>query len=703
MDKNTLWGLLLMAAVLFGFMYLNKPSEQQLAERQAQLEAQQRADSLTTAGAPALALDSITQAEATGIAATIKELGTRDTSTGVTTLDIDHVKLTVGADQRVAGEITIDGGAVIPAADVVYNNLSAISVPAAQKALATLRAALQDATRYRGFARYLHGDSAVTRLENDLISLDLSNKGGIIANASLKEYNRYDSVPVQLMAPGETGYSFILSSDDQHFDTREFYFKPVVENDSTVLMALDLGNGATWGLRYTLPKNSYTVKMDVVQKDMAQVIPTNISEMEFVWNDRLHRNEAGRMFEERNSSIAYMMGDGDVDNLSESSDDGEEVNEKLRWIACKNQFFSAVLIAQTPFTSASLESTVLKDDPLYLKQMDIKTTLEYSSTHANPASFTFYLGPNSYPLLDEIEDEIVPEQNLHLTKLVPLGWTLFRWINTWIVIPVFDFLGQFSLNYGIIILLLTIFIKIILFPFTYKSYQSQAKMRILAPEIKAINEKYPGNDNAMKRQQETMALYTRAGANPMSGCLPLLLQMPILIAMFNFFPSAIELRGQSFLWAHDLSAPDAIVSWTTNIPFISSTFGNHISLFCLLMTVTNILYTYINMQSQAQTASMPGMKWMMYLMPLMFLVFFNNYAAALSYYYFLSLLITIVQTWVVRRVISEEKVRATMKANAKKPRKKSGFMARLEEAQRRQQQLLKEQERQRAGGKGKRK
>lgn len=219
---------------------------------------------------------------------------------------------------------------------------------------------------------------------------------------------------------------------------------------------------------------------------------------------------------------------------------------------------------------------------------------------------------------------------------------------------------------------------------------------MLAPEVKAINDKYPGQENAMKRQQETMALYSRAGANPMSGCLPMLLQMPILIAMFSFFPSAIELRGESFLWVKDLSAPDAIVSWTANIPFISSTFGNHISLFCLLMTVTNILYTRITMQNQPSSSSMPGMKWMMYLMPLMFLFFFNNYAAGLSYYYFLSLLITIVQTYIFRRVVNEEKVRAKMAENAKKPRKKSGFMARLEEAQRKQEALMREQARQNA-------
>ena len=268
---------------------------------------------------------------------------------------------------------------------------------------------------------------------------------------------------------------------------------------------------------------------------------------------------------------------------------------------------------------------------------------------------------------------------------------MFRWINTLIVIPVFNFLGSWISNYGIIILLLTIFIKLILFPLTYKSYRSQAVMRVLSPRIKAINEKYPGNQNAMVRQQKTMALYSQAGANPMSGCLPLLLQMPILIAMFAFFPSAIELRGQSFLWAHDLAAPDAIISWSGNIPLITEYFGNHISLFCLLMTATNILYTYINSQSQS-SAGMPGMKVMMYIMPLMFLVFFNNYAAGLSYYYFLSLLITIMQTYAFRLLIKPADVERKMAENAKKPKKKSGFMARLEEMQRQQQAMLREQQ-----------
>ncbi|MBO4814701.1 MAG: membrane protein insertase YidC, partial [Muribaculaceae bacterium] len=308
-------------------------------------------------------------------------------------------------------------------------------------------------------------------------------------------------------------------------------------------------------------------------------------------------------------------------------------------------------------------------------------------------------GPNRYRTLRNYDDMLAAyklnneaNSDLKLTKVIPLGWKLFRWINTGIIIPLFNWLGSFIANYGIVILILTLIIKLVLWPLVNKSYSSQAKMKVLAPDIKEINEKYPGQENAIKRQQKTMELYKLAGANPMGGCLPMLLQMPILIAVFTFFPSCIELRGQSFLWANDLSAPDAIVSWTGQIPFITNYFGNHISLFCLLMTSTNLIYTYLTMQSQS-SSTMPGMKWMMYLMPIFFLVFFNNYASGLSYYYFISLLITIVQTYISRARISEDKVRAVMAENAKKPKKKkSGWAARLEEAQKRQQEILRQQQ-----------
>lgn len=691
MDKNTLTGLLLMGLVIFGFMWLNKPSAEEL-ERQRQERARMEAEAAQKAEDPSLlTLDSITPAEVATIASTIRELGQTDTVAHTSRLQVEGMNLVLDADGNVTGTVEAKGQAV-PVDRLLSNDTSSLGTPLAASALKALRQGLATAARYRGFARHLSGDSTTVTLANKLITLELSNKGGVISRAALNDYQSYDSTQVTLLDPLTDMYSFTLTSANQRFETREFYFEPVVENDSTVCMMLDLGDGAKWGIRYMLPSDSYLVNIDVVQEGMQAIIPSSVASMDMTWSQKMRRLEAGRVFEERNSALYYMYPDGDVDNLSEGSDDSEEVSQRVKWVSCKNQFFSAVLMSRSNFAAADLKSTILKDNPDYIKQMEIGLTLDYSASQANPASFVMYLGPNSYPVMKEVEKNVFPEENMHLTKLIPLGWPIFRWINTLIIIPVFSFLGSFISNYGLIILILTIFIKIILYPFTYKSLISQAKMRLLAPEIKAINDKYPGNENAMKRQQESMALYSRAGANPMSGCLPMLLQMPVLVAMFWFFPSAIELRGESFLWAKDLAAPDAIISWTANIPFISSTFGNHISLFCLLMTATNIIYTYLNMQSQA-SSGMPGMKWMMYLMPLMFLFIFNNYAAGLSYYYFLSLLITISMTFIFRKVVSEDKMRAKMAENAKKPKKKGWMAQKLEEAQKQQEAMLREQQR----------
>ena len=460
-------------------------------------------------------------------------------------------------------------------------------------------------------------------------------------------------------------------------------------------MTLKLANGSLLGIRYTLPEDSYMLKMDIWQKDMDKVIPASVVYWDFIWDQKMRRQEQGRMFEERNSALYYKFVGDDVEHLSESGSDDEKATTSLKWIGFKNQFFSTAFIADSKFNDGAFTSQALDDDK-YLKLFHAESTIDYDSKEPQVAGFDIFLGPNSYPLLSSYDDDLSGDQTLDLDKLVPLGYKFFRWINTLIVIPVFTFLGKFFSNYGIIILLLTIFIKLVLFPFTYKSYKSQARMRVLAPQIKEINDKYPGQDKALERQRLTMDLYSKAGVNPMGGCLPLLLQMPILIAMFTFFPSSIELRGESFLWAKDLSTYDAIVSWDTYIPLVTPYFGNHISLFCLLMTITNLIYTKINMQNTAGQQQMPGMKFMMYLMPIMFLVFFNNYSAGLSYYYFLSLLITIIQTYAFRKCINEEKVLAELKENQKKPRKKSGFMARLEEAQRQQQAALREQQKQRA-------
>ncbi len=695
MDKNTILGLLLMGAVILGFMWLNQPEPNPESKMPKEELTEQQAEGLD-AEALATSTDTLSQAEMTMLAAAVKEYGNADEE-GKVSLKNSGISL-VSDGSSVSGTVNVDSVSV-DIRDLLHPGMSSQSVKVVNQAVADVKAALRDLSQYRGFAKYLTGEDKTVKLENDLLAIDLSTKGAMISRAELKKYKSYKGGNVKIFENDDDAYSFILTSVDREFNTSDFYFTPVQESDTTVLMTLNLGSGTEFGIRYTLAPESYVVKMDIVQNGMQSIIPSSVVSMDFLWNQKMIRQEEGRMFEERNSAIYYKYAGGDVENLKETSNDDEEVNERIKWIGYKNQFFSTVFIAKNSFTTAEFTSKILsKTEPAYLKDMETVATIDYSAQSANPASFDLYIGPNLYPLLSDLQKTIQPGENLNMTRLIPLGWTLFRWINTWIVIPVFDILGHWFTNYGIIILFLTIFIKLILFPFTYKSYMSQAKMRLLAPEIKEINEKYPGQENAMTRQQKTMELYSKAGANPMAGCLPMLLQMPVLIAMFTFFPSCIELRGEHFLWVKDLSAPDAILSWSAHIPLVSDYFGNHLSLFCLLMTVTNIMYTKITMANQPGGNTMPGMKWMMYLMPLMFLVFFNNYAAGLSYYYFLSLLITIIQTYIFRHVVDEEKMRAKMREAAKNPKKKSGFMARLEEAQRQQQAMLREQQKKQKGG-----
>lgn len=697
MDKNTLLGLLLMGAVIFGFMWLNGPDENQVAQQNAEATAQS-----AEANMASVYNDSISAIELSSIKNVVKQYGTAQEVNGKEALVLknDNVELAL-AGEEFTGKVTMN--------DTVLLLSDLLSTPTASArllhnaAVKEMRLAVQNMSKYSEFVKFINGDSTTVKLQNNLISVDLSNKGGMPTRVELKEYSAYNNGAqgnAVLFENENNEWNFTLNTNTQRFDTKDFFFTPIQENDSTVLMKLELGEGVYFGIRYTLPADNYLVKMELVQQNMNSIIPQNIATMDFSWYQKISRHEMGKMFEERNSGLYYKyFGDGgDVDYLSETGNDDENIQDKLKWVGCKDQFFSCVMIADKEgnFYDNKLVSKVVDKDSkeyeTYMKELWIQSTMDYNSTNPNPASFNLFFGPNDYKLLSSYDEMISPDEDLKLTNLIPLGWSMFRWINTIIIIPIFDFLGTLDLNYGIIILLLTLFIKLILFPLTYKSYSSQAKMRILAPDIKVINEKYPGQENAMKRQQKMMELYNRAGANPMSGCLPMLLQMPILIAMFSFFPSCIELRGEPFLWANDLSAPDVIWSWDVHIPFISTFFGNHLSLFCLLMTAVNIVYTYINMQSNPSNNQMPGMKWMMYLMPVMFLVFFNNYAAGLSYYYFLSLLITIAQTYAFRFIIKEDKVRAKMAANAAKPKKKSGFMARLEEAQRQQQAMLREQQ-----------
>jgi len=365
-----------------------------------------------------------------------------------------------------------------------------------------------------------------------------------------------------------------------------------------------------------------------------------------------------------------------LEYLSERSDDDESITTKLRWVSFKSRFFLSAFIADKAFENGDLRAFTREDEENahYLRNMEAVVGVPFYNQPEQTFASSFYFGPNKYKTLKKF--------HLDLERQIPLGWSFFlmAWINIYAVIPVFNWLGAYGWNYGIVILILTILLKIVLFPIAYKTYLSSARMRVLKPEIEEITKKFPKSEDAMKKQQATMALYKKAGVNPMAGCLPMLLQFPILIAMFRFFPSSIELRQQAFLWAHDLSSYDSIVSWTAQIPLLSQYYGNHVSLFTLLMTISTIIYTRINndMMGSAST-QMPGMKVMMYFMPLMFLGIFNNYASGLSYYYLLANLMTFAQMYVIRRSLDEDKIRRQILANKKKPKKQSGFQKRLED------------------------
>ena len=695
MDKNTVIGMLLMGLVIFGFMWLQQPSEAELAERQRQIDsiaAVQKAEQARDIAAGAV--DTLSSSELAQLQGVLENMPQENA-----VINNEGVMISL-KDGKIAGTVTVADTTVqwdeVTAATSANPAVHNLAVQAVQRALDMY-------AKNGSFAASLTGTEEMVTIENDSVKVELSTKGGIIARATLKGYSTYKTPQLVLFDKGDNDYSFTLSNNTQRFETKNFFFEPKKLNDSTVLMNLQLEGGAQWGLKYTLVPGSYMVRMEMVQKSMSRIIPANINLVDLDWHQKISRHEFGKQFEERNSGIYYKFAGkgGDVKHTSENGSDEDEVKEKLKWVSAKNQFFSTVLICDSVMSTAKMTSVDTKDSPdyeKYLKDVNIHTMIPYSSSQATPASFYFFLGPNRYKLLSSY-DKYSPKEDLKLTHLIPLGWKFFRWINTGIIIPVFNWLGKFMTNYGLIILVLTILIKLVLSPLTFKTYISQAKMRILAPDIAKINEQYPKQEDAIKKQQKTMELYRQAGANPMGGCMPMLLQMPILFAMFTFFPSCIELRGQSFLWANDLSAPDKILEWGGNIPILSSLFGNHLSLFCLLMTATNIIYTWLTTKSQPSSNSMPGMKAMMYLMPLMFLFFFNNYASGLSYYYFLFTLFTILQTYVSRLFVSEEKVRATMAANAAKPKKKSKWMQRLEEAQKLQQQ---QQRQQAKGGNAKR-
>ncbi|OJV36347.1 MAG: membrane protein insertase YidC [Bacteroidales bacterium 36-12] len=633
MDKNTIIGFALIAAILIGFSILNRPSEEEIAKQKAYNDS------------------------------------------------ISLVQQEIREAEKLQNEVA------------VLNNQKTDST-----AIETQLNAFGD------FKSSALGTEKHYTLENDLVEITLSNKGGKVISAKLKKYISQDSLPVELFNQEEADFSFTMALRNNHIiNTSDLYFDPASEvttdlnGNQSITFLLKSETGAGFEFVYTLPSDDYMLDFAIKSKDMQTIMPLGSNYMIVNWDAKIRQQEKGRQFEERYSTLNYKYVADDMEKLSESKDDKKNIANKLKWIAFKDQYFSSILIADKDFNNSTLASKVETKNSGYMKSYSAEMTIDYNPAGKEDLNFKFYFGPNHYKTLASYDKGVPAEQKLKLRNIIPLGWGIFGWVNRFAIIPMFNLFSSFIGNFGIIILLMTIVIKTVLFPLTYKSYVSSAKMRVLKPEIDEINARIPA-DKAAERQKATMELYNKVGVSPFSGCLPTLLQMPILFAMFMFFPSSIELRGESFLWAKDLSSYDAIISWETYIPFISNYYGNHVSLFTLLMTITTLLSTKLNMANTA-TPDQPGagmMKWMMYLMPIMFMFIFNNYASGLSYYYFISTLITVGQTYAIRATIDEKKLLAQLHAkraaNAKgqKTKKKSSFMERLEKMQREQEKMMKE-------------
>jgi inner membrane protein oxaA len=530
-------------------------------------------------------------------------------------------------------------------------------------------------------------------LKNKKLTLKLSNKGASPVEATLADYTDQQKKPVQLFRQGDATLNLPLRTlENKIVNTSTAYFDVISQSDSAAVLRMQIDSVAYLDFAYTLRPDDYRVGLTITGHELRRLLPVNMTTQDVEWRQRMPQQEQSWKFEGQYSGIYYHFPKGDVERLETSSESTEEIKESLQWVAFKDKYFSSVLINQrTGFQNNKLTLKAEDEGSGYVRSCSLVASFPMSvKEEVTQVPLTFIFGPNDYELLQRYDAEL--SQNdapLQLDHLVYLGMSVFRWINKYLIIPIVTFLSGFLSNWGIIILLMTLIIKMLLWPFTHKSYLSQAKMRVLKPQIDEINAKYPGKDQEamMKRQTETMNLYRSAGASPMSGCLPMLLQMPFLIALYMYFPTSILLRGQSFLWAEDLSTYDAIISWDFNIPLISSFLGNHLSLFCVLMTVTNVIYTrYTMSQSPSSAEGMAGMKMMPYIMSIMFFFIFNQNASALSYYYFVSTLITILQYLAFRWTLNEEKLLHELEENKKKPRKKSKWMQRLEEAQRLQQE-----------------
>lgn len=637
MDRNTTIGLVLIFAVLIGFSYLNRPSQEEIEA------AKRKRDSI--------------------------EMVQRELAENA---------------EKVAQEV-----AQIPTID----SLNADSTVNKDEQLRNL---------YGDFAGASAGTEKLITLENNLMRLVLSNKGGKIHSVELKNFKRFDASPLYLIEANNAVQNLTFFAQNRMIRTDEFYFEPSVSAEVIEVTGAEVPKGSEGRVKYNekhpgesqqislklnagenryieyiykISHNSYVIDFDIRTVGMGSLINTNTGFLSFNFEFDMPRQERYSSYgEDRYSSIYYKFKDDELENLNLTKTDSEDLKTPVQWIGYKQLFFSTVLTSAEGFPNATISSEKFDKHPTLLGHMKSDIGLAFDTKADQVYDMSFYFGPNHYQTLKGHGND--------MEKIINLGWPVVREINRYVIIPVFNFLEKHIASYGLIILLLTLLIRIVVTPFTFKSYVSQAKMRALKPEIDEINKKFTAPDKAMEKQQAVMSLYKKAGVNPMGGCLPMLFQMPVLIAMFYFFPGSIELRQESFLWATDLSTYDSIFS----LPFTIPMYGDHVSLFTLLMTITTVIQTKMTSNMQ-DTSAMPGMKYMLYFMPFMFMFILNSYSSGLSYYYFLANVITIGQTYLIRQFIDEDKVRAQIIQNKKKPVVKSKFQQRLEEMTKQQQDL----------------
>jgi YidC/Oxa1 family membrane protein insertase len=574
-------------------------------------------------------------------------------------------------------EINLELG-IVPEAEEADTVKSQQSLPEADIPNAPVPAA--DIDQLGIFAQSATGENQFITLENNKVELKLSLKGGRVYSARLKDYRTFDSLPLILFSGDSTVFGFnFFTTDNKAVQTNNLYFKPlsdqmsyeVKDQPQTVILRLMAGDDQYIEYKYTLAPDKYMVDFDVTFKSLENVIASNQNSLTLDWKMYIPQQEKGRDNEENYSTIKFKYFQDDVDGLglrSKKESEKKDITTKLRWVAFQDQFFSTVLLTNDFFLNGSVTSTRTLTSQKYIRYYTSEVGVPFNSEASNAISMKLYYGPNHITTLRK--------EGYQLDRLVFLGKNIIGWINRFVIIPIFNWLDNYIGSYGIIILILTIIIKLALFPLTFKSTQSQAKMQVLKPMVEELGKKFPKKEDAMKKQQATMDLYKRAGVNPMGGCLPMLLQMPILFAMFRFFPVSIELRQEHFLWATDLSTYDSILK----LPFTIPMYGNHVSLFTLLMTASTLLT--MKMTGSSAGSDQPGMKLMMYMMPVMFMLILNNFSSGLTYYYFLANMITFGQNIISKRFINADEVLANLAQNKKKPLTKSKWQQRLEAAAR---------------------